>query len=58
VTRPLRPLRGKDKIALRAGAMLGRRKVAKHFSLTITDTSFAFTRNSAAITGEAALDGF
>jgi len=58
VTRPLRPLRGKDKIALKAGAVLGRRKMAKHFSLTITDTSFAFTRNTAAIASEAALDGF
>jgi hypothetical protein len=58
VTRPLRPLRGTDKIALRSGAVLGRRKMAKHFSLTITDTSFAFTRNSAAIAREAALDGF
>lgn len=58
VTRSLRPLRGKDQIALRAGAVLGRRKVAKHFCLTITDTSFAFTRNTAAIVREAALDGF
>ncbi len=58
VTRPLRALRGKDKIALRAGAVLGRRKMAKHFALTITDTTFAFTRNTAAITREAALDGF
>ena len=58
MTRPLRPLRGKDKIALRAGAVLGRRKMAKHFSLTITDTSFAFTRNTEAIAREAALDGF
>ena len=58
VTRPLRPLRGKDKIALRAGAVLGRRKMAKHFSLTITDTGFAFTRNTAGIAREAALDGF
>jgi Transposase DDE domain len=58
VTRSLRPLRGKDKIALRVGAVLARRKVAKHFELIITDTSFAFTRNTAAIASEAALDGF
>ena len=38
VTRPRRPLRGKDKIALKAGAVLGRRKMAKHFELTITPT--------------------
>ena len=47
-----------DKIVLRAGAVLGRRKMAKHFALTITDTSFAFTRNTEAIAREAALDGF
>jgi hypothetical protein len=58
VTRPVRPLRGKDKIALRAGTVLRRRKMAKHFALTITDTSFTVTRNSAAIAREAALDGF
>jgi Transposase DDE domain len=58
VTRSLRPLRGAAKIALRAGAVLERRKMAKHFQLTITDTSFAFARNTAAIASEAALDGF
>jgi hypothetical protein len=58
VNRPLRPLRGNDKIAFRAGAVLGRRKMAKHLELTITDTSFAFARNTAAIASEAALDGF
>jgi hypothetical protein len=58
VTRSQRPLRGKDKIAPKVLAVLGRRKVAKHFALTITDTSFAFTRNTEAIAKEAALDGF
>jgi len=58
VTRARQPLRGKDKIALKAGGVLGRRKMAKHFELTITDTSFVFIRNTAAITREAALDGF
>src|SRR5438128_2144460 len=57
VTRPRRPLRSKDKIALKAGAVLGRRKMAKHFELTITDTALTFTRNTAAIAREAALDG-
>ena len=58
VTRARQPLRGKDNIALKAGGVLGRRKMAKHFELTITDTSFVFIRNTAAITREAALDGF
>ncbi len=52
------PLRGADKIGLKAGAVLGKRRMAKHFELTITDTSFSFTRNEASIQKEAALDGF
>jgi hypothetical protein len=57
VARKRKPLRGTDKIALRAGPVLARRKMAKHFELTITDTSLAFTRNVASIAREAALDG-
>jgi transposase len=52
------PLRGQDKIALRAGAVLGRRKVAKHFRLTISGQTLSFVRDEAAIAAEAALDGF
>lgn len=52
------PLKGRDAIGLRVGAVLDRRKVAKHFRLTITETSFAFERDAAAIAAEAALDGF
>jgi hypothetical protein len=52
------PLRGADKIGLKAGAVLGKRKMAKHFELTITDASFSFARNEASIQKEAALDGF
>lgn len=51
-------LRGKDKIGLKAGAVVGKRKMAKHFELTIADASFSFTRNEASIQEEAALDGF
>ena len=51
------PLRGQAHIALRIGKVLGRRKVGKHFTLEITDTSFRFARDEAAIAGEAALDG-
>jgi hypothetical protein len=58
VARARNPLRGKDEIGLRVGAVLGRRKMAKHFQLTIDDTSFSFTRHEASITREAALDGF
>jgi Transposase DDE domain len=52
-----RPLRGQARIALRVGKVLGRRKVGKHFTLEITDTSFRAARDEAAIAREAALDG-
>ena len=56
--RERRPLRGRDAIALKVGAVLGRRKMAKHFRLTITDDRLSFVRDDAAIAQEAALDGF
>jgi DDE family transposase len=55
--RERRPLRGKDKIALRVGKVIGHYKVAKHFILEITEDSFSFTRNHEAIAAETALDG-
>jgi Transposase DDE domain len=58
VKRQRTPLQGADQIGLKAGAVLGKRKMAKHFELTIADTSFSFTRNEASIQKEAALDGF
>jgi hypothetical protein len=48
---------GAAKIGVRVGKVLGRFKVAKHFDLTITDTTFAWTRRQAQIAAEAALDG-
>src|SRR4249920_1492098 len=57
-TRARNPLRGEAAIALRVGAVLGRRKVAKHFRLTITEETLSFVRDAAAIAREAALDGF
>jgi transposase len=56
-TRNKRPLRGQDKIALRVGKVINHYKMAKHFTITITDDSFTFTRNDEAIAAEAALDG-
>jgi hypothetical protein len=50
-------LRGADKIGVRVGKVINRHKMAKHFTLDINDTSFAYTRNTAAIDAEAALDG-
>ena len=51
------PLRGKDRIALKVGAVLDRRHMAKHFELAITDPGLAWSRKAEAIASEAALDG-
>jgi hypothetical protein len=58
VEREARPLRGKDKIALRVGRVVNRHKMAKHFELVIGDDSFSFSRKEGQISAEAALDGF
>jgi len=58
VSRVSRPLRGADKIGLRAGKVIDRHKMAKHFGLEITDESFRYERDEAGIAAEAALDGF
>jgi len=57
VVRARKPLRSAAAIGQAVGAVLGRRKMAKHFVTTITDDSFSFNRNDAAIIAEAALDG-
>ena len=56
-TRTRRPLRGQDTIAVRADRVLTRRKVAKHFTIQITDDSIRYARDRDSITAEAALDG-
>jgi hypothetical protein len=58
IVRERKPLRGADEIGLAVGAVIGRRKVGKHFRITITDDQLSFTRDHAAIAKEAALDGF
>jgi len=57
VRRTERPLRGTAKIARKAGAIIGKYKMAKHFTLTITDADFSFARKQDAIDIEARLDG-
>ena len=57
VTRKRNPLRGADQIGLAVGAVFNRYKVAKHFTLTITDDRFDFARNAEAIEAESQLDG-
>jgi len=58
IVRKRDPLRGADEIGLAVGKVIGRRKVGKHFDLTITDDQLSFTRDHAAIAKEGALDGF
>ena len=56
VRRARKPLRGEAAIALKVGAVVNRRKMAKHFDLVIGEANFAFHRKAAAIAAEAALD--
>jgi hypothetical protein len=56
-TRARAPLRGTDKIAVRADRALAKRKVAKHFTIQITEDSFSYSRDQDSIAAEAALDG-
>ncbi|MCA1678265.1 MAG: IS1634 family transposase [Actinobacteria bacterium] len=45
------------KIGERAGRVVNKRKMAKHFTLEIADKSFSYKRNTAQIAEEALLDG-
>jgi hypothetical protein len=57
VRRKRRPLRGAAAIGEAVGAVLNRKKMAKHFIRSITDDDFTFARNDAAIAAEVKLDG-
>lgn len=57
VARKRNPLRGSPAIALRVGRCVDHYHMAKHFELTITDTTFAWWRKQDGIDAEAALDG-
>jgi Transposase DDE domain len=51
------PLRGQAEIGLAVGAVADGHKMGKHFTLTITDDSFAYSRKLESIAHEARLDG-
>ena len=55
--RAKRPLRGKQNIGVRAGKILNRYKMGKHFQLRIEDDSFHYERKTANIEREETLDG-
>jgi hypothetical protein len=57
VQRARSPLRGAAAIGQAVGAVLGRRHMAKHFQISITDDTFTFAQNPLSIAAEAALDG-
>ncbi|WP_414686557.1 IS1634 family transposase, partial [Mycobacterium sp.] len=56
-TRARAPLRGTDKIAVRADRVLAKRKIAKHFTIDIGEDHLTYARNQDSIAAEAALDG-
>ncbi len=51
-------LAGAGPIGVEAGKVIAKYKTAKHFELTITDTSLAVARRQDQVDAEAALDGF
>jgi hypothetical protein len=51
-------LTGAGPIGVEVGKVISKYKTAKHFAVTITDTSLTVTRRQAQIDAEAALDGF
>ncbi len=55
--REKRRLKGKDRIGLRVGKVIGKRKMAKHFRLEIAEEGFSYRRDNERIAEEAALDG-
>ena len=57
VQRARSPLHGAAAIGQAVGAVLGRRHMAKHFQIGITDDTFSFAQNPLSIAAEAALDG-
>jgi transposase len=57
VMRKRAPLRGEDKIGIEVGKIIDKKKVAKHFIVTIGNDTLAYSRDEKKIKNEAALDG-
>jgi len=57
VERKRAPLKGQAEIGIAVGAILDKHKMAKHFEVTIGDTSLTFRRKPDSIAREARLDG-
>jgi transposase len=56
-SREKRPLRGREAIALRVGKIINHYKMAKHYTIEISDEAFTFSPKTDQINAEAALDG-
>lgn len=56
-SRDKRALKGADQIGLRVGRVLNAKGVGKYFNIAITETSFSYSLNEAAIANDSALDG-
>ena len=50
-------LKGRGKIGVRIGKVIGKYKVAKHFDLDIGDDAFTFSVNEERVAAQAAIDG-
>ncbi|MGH9047946.1 MAG: hypothetical protein ACRDVW_11650 [Acidimicrobiales bacterium] len=50
-------LRGAEKIGIKVGKVVNKKKMAKHFELSVTDDAFSYVRKTEQIAAEAALDG-
>lgn len=50
-------LRGRDRIGVQIGKVIGRYKVGKHFDLDIGDAAFTYSINEQRVAAEAAIDG-
>ena len=50
-------LKDADKIGIRIGKIINKRKMAKHYELQVTDTTFDYSHDQAKIDAEAGLDG-
>ena len=57
VRRGRKPLRGRDAINCRLGRELNRKKMAKHFEVTVSDGELSWSRQPERIAAEAQLDG-
>ena len=57
IRQPHSKLRGRDRINRRVGREVNRKKVEKHFRITVSDDNLTWTRDAASIAAEAQLDG-